>query len=349
MSAAPVSASPAGALRLARVVLVAAEPDRLAGFYRDALGFADAEAPPDPASAGLPVTRTVPLRLGDQRLDLVAVSPAGRPYPGDVPGFIPLFQHCAIIVSDMAAAHARLSARPGWRPISTDGPVRLPDSSGGVTAFKFRDPEGHPLEFLAFPPDATPTAWRRPDAGTPCLGLDHSAISVADTARSVAFYESLGLRVASRSLNTGPEQARLDAVADPTVEVTGLGFPDGHPPHVELLCYRGDYPRAASDLAANDVAATRLVLEMADGAALRAACAAHAGRIVSRPVPRPDGGADALLRDPDGHLVWLTAGYRVGARQAAGGMTMRGFPPLPAGGERAASPSRWCGKPAGRG
>jgi catechol 2,3-dioxygenase-like lactoylglutathione lyase family enzyme len=294
-----------GALRLARIVLVSAEPETLADFYRGTLGFTDA-APP--SASGLAGVGSVSLRLGDQRLDLVAVTPAGRSYPGEVPGYSPLFQHCAIIVSDMAAAHAHLSANPGWRPISTDGPVRLPESSGGVTAFKFRDPEGHPLEFLAFPPDATPEAWRRSGAPEPCLGLDHSAISVADTARSVAFYESLGLRVASRSLNTGPEQARLDAVADPTVEVTGLGFPDGRPPHVELLCYRGDLPRQASDLAMGDVAATRLVIAMTDADALAAACAAHAGRLASGGIAPLPGGAHALLRDPDGHLVELTVG-----------------------------------------
>ncbi|GJD62508.1 VOC family protein [Methylobacterium frigidaeris] len=302
-----------GALRLARIALTTADPEALATFYREVLGFTHAEAPPVSdfsAVTGLDGARArvVPLRLGDQRLDLVAVTPAGRPYPGDVPGFSPLFQHCAIIVSDMEAAHARLSAHPGWRPISTNGPVRLPASSGGVTAFKFRDPEGHPLEFLAFPPESMPETWRRPGATDPCLGLDHSAISVAETARSAAFYESLGLRVASRSLNRGPEQASLDAVAAPTVEVTGLGFPDGQPPHIELLCYRGDLPRPASDLAVNDVAATRLVVAMTDSDALAAACATHAGRLVSRGVvPRP-GGVDALLRDPDGHLVWLTAG-----------------------------------------
>lgn len=288
-----MSAGTSGALRLARIVLNAADPEGLAGFYRDALGFTDAGA-----DAG---ARIVGLHLGDQRLDLVAA--AGRPYPGDVPGYSPLFQHCAIIVADMAAAYARLSGHPGWRPISTDGPVRLPASSGGVTAFKFRDPEGHPLELLAFPADAVPEAWRRPDARDVCLGLDHSAISVADTARSVAFYESLGLRVASRSLNTGPEQARLDGIADPTVEVTGLGFPDGRPPHVELLCYRGVASRPASDLGLDDIAATRLVIAMTDGEAVRTACAAHAGRLVS-----VAGRDDALLRDPDGHLLWLTVG-----------------------------------------
>ncbi|WP_288587990.1 VOC family protein [uncultured Methylobacterium sp.] len=295
-----------GARRLARIALNATDPERLAVFYRAALGFRDAEA------IGAGPARVVPLRPGDQRLDLVA-APDGRPYPGEVPGFSPLFQHCAIIVADMAAAHARLSAHPGWRPISTDGPVRLPAASGGVTAFKFRDPEGHPLEFLAFPPDAIPEAWRRPGAADPCLdpclGLDHSAISVADTARSVAFYESLGLTIVSRSLNTGPEQARLDAVPAPTVEVTGLGFPDGRPPHVELLCYRGEHPRTVSDLAVGDVAATRLVIAMADADGLAAVCATHAGRLVpAGSMSQPATGGGALLRDPDGHVVMLTPG-----------------------------------------
>ncbi|MGF3022416.1 VOC family protein [Methylobacterium aquaticum] len=298
-------------LRLARIALNATDPERLAGFYREALGFTDGEAPPASdfsAVTGLSGARTVPLRLGDQSLDLVSVTPAGRPYPGDVPGFSRLFQHCAIIVSDMAAACARLSSHPGRRLISTEGPVRLPASSGGVTAFKFRDPEGHPLELLAFPPQAMPETWRGREASGPCLGVDHSAISVADTARSVAFYESLGLRVASRSLNTGPEQARLDAVADPVVEVTGLGFPDGRPPHVELLCYRGSPSRSAPALAVNDIAATRLVIAMTDGDLLARICALHAGHLLSPgPVPRPGGGSDAVLRDPDGHWLWLTA------------------------------------------
>ncbi len=40
------------------------------------------------------------------------------------------------------------------------GPERLPARSGGVSAFKFRDPDGHPLELLAFPPEAVPPIWR---------------------------------------------------------------------------------------------------------------------------------------------------------------------------------------------
>lgn len=300
--------------RLARIALTAADPDGLARFYEAALGFervGEAALPGAVASAlfGLPVEegRVVRLRLGRERFDLIGFTPGGAPYPGDVPGWNPIFQHCAIIVLDMEEAHARLSARSGWRPISTAGPEHLPEASGGVAAFKFRDPEGHPLEFLAFPAGRVPDLWQRPDAPDVCLGIDHSAISVAQTERSVRFYASFGYGVATRSHNVGPEQARMDAVADADVDVTGLSLKGQDAPHVELLCYRGDYDRALPPPAGHDVAATRLVLET-DADALASLCAEHADRLVSpEPVVWPDGRIEALLRDPDGHQLVLTA------------------------------------------
>ena len=54
---------------------------------------------------------------------------------------------------------------PGWTPISTSGPQLLPAASGGVSAFKFRDPEGHPLELIAFPPGAVPPQWQTASHG----------------------------------------------------------------------------------------------------------------------------------------------------------------------------------------
>ena len=72
-----------------------------------------------------------------------------------------------------------------------------------------RSSEGHPLELLAFAPGATPAHWAF-QSGNLCLGIDHSAISVADTDRSVAFYSRLGLARTASSLNVGPEQEKLD-------------------------------------------------------------------------------------------------------------------------------------------
>ena len=85
------------------------------------------------------------LRLGRERIELLEFTDsAGRPYPPDSTSTDLWFQHMAIIVNDMTRAHQRVMANRRFRPISRHGPVRLPDSSGGVTAFKFRDRDGHP-------------------------------------------------------------------------------------------------------------------------------------------------------------------------------------------------------------
>ena len=262
-----VVASIAG-IRLARlqhVRLCSAQAKPLAGFYESALGFrqaalehlSGARAEERFGMAGRVLRIT--LELGAQRVKLAQfVDRPGRAYPTDVIGSDLRFQHFAIVVADMAAAMARLMQAPGWTPISIGGPQLLPASSGGVTAFKFRDPEGHPLELLAFPDHAMPARWRRPPGGGPFLGIDHSAISVADSARSIAVYEGLGLAVSHRSLNDDPAQARLDHLHHPVVEVTALN-PDHAGPHLELLCYRGPSLSAPTNLHANDVAATCLV------------------------------------------------------------------------------------------
>ena len=276
-----------GVAALARVDMICGDPRQLAEFYAAAFGFGhetDAEG--------------IALTLGRQRIGLRRMPPGGRPYPDDVAGWSPLFQHCAIIVAEMTAAYARLAAVPGWTAISTAGPQRLPAASGGATAFKFRDPDGHPLELLAFPAHATPPQWVSCD-GALCLGIDHSAISVADTAASIAFYAGLGLAHAGGSLNHGMEQAQLDGVPGAVVEVTALAPP--HPtPHVELLCYRGSYDRRAHH-AAEDASATRLVFSVDDRAAVSALCTRLSLSIVQ------DDAGTTLLRDPDGHLICLEA------------------------------------------
>ena len=122
------------------------------------------------------IERTL-LRIGEQRIELLAFDPPGRPYPRGSTSTDLAFQHFAIIVSDVDAAYARLRTVGRFTPISVNGPVTLPPSSGSVSAFKFRDADGHPLELLAFPPGEAPPAWQGADGLF--LGLDHSAISVA--------------------------------------------------------------------------------------------------------------------------------------------------------------------------
>ena len=293
---------------ITRVRLVTASPERLCAFYADAFGFAPApprdEAPP---AAGRLLglsgaeARSVRMGLGRQEIEFLSVTPQGRPYPRGASSADTIFQHVALVVADMDAAIERLFAVGGATPISTDGPEALPESSGSVTAFKFRDPEGHPLEFLKVPVGKVPDFWANA-SGFPCLGFDHSAIVVADTEASLAFYGRLGLVRSTGSLNTGAEQARLDAVPDAVVEVTGLTTVSS-PPHVELLCYRGGTARTPT--AANDVAATQIAFAVTE-AEMSTLVEAFAAHLVSPGIVDLGSGASAaLLRDPDGHRLLL--------------------------------------------
>jgi catechol 2,3-dioxygenase-like lactoylglutathione lyase family enzyme len=287
---------------LSRIEMVCGNARALAAFYQLAFGFVELERT-DGATDGR--HHSIRMHLGGQAIALIDARPLGRPYPANVAGWSPLFQHIAIVVSNMATAFERLLTIPGWSPISTAGPQLLPPASGHVTAFKFRDPEGHPLELIAFAPDATPAQWQMKSDGC-CLGIDHSALSVANTAKSVAFYESLGLIRSGGSLNIGPEQAQLDDLPNVVVEVTAL-TPAQSTPHVELLCYRGDFDRHVQQQT-NDATATRLVISVQSREAFDALCASHSSSLVTDSVEREDDALRVLLRDPDGHLVCLETG-----------------------------------------
>jgi catechol 2,3-dioxygenase-like lactoylglutathione lyase family enzyme len=199
------------------------------------------------------------LRLGREAVDILQFDTPGRSYPRLLFPDDTAFQHFAIVVSNMDLALARLQGVPGWTPISIGGPQRLPPGSGGVTAFKFQDPDGHPLELLAFPEHAVPPHWTERSAYGIFLGIDHSAISVRDTAISTAFYQSLGFTVTAQTFNHGVEQANLDGVPSPQVEVTALSLAASIP-HLELLCYRSGIHLPRKVLSSNDVAATRIAL-----------------------------------------------------------------------------------------
>jgi catechol 2,3-dioxygenase-like lactoylglutathione lyase family enzyme len=216
------------------------------------------------------------LRLGRQNVWIEEFEPAGRLYPKAIDANSLQFQHLALVVCDMAAAYARLR---DITPISHGGPQTLPRSSGGACAFKFRDPDGHPLELLQFPPAQMPEAWKhvRPGEGQISLGIDHSAISVAHADASAAFYALLGLRTGQRTLNAGPAQQRLDGLDGVEVGVVPL-LPSIATPHLELLGYQVPKAPQGSAPSVNDVAATRIVWH---------------------------GDAAELIRDPQGHLQQL--------------------------------------------
>ncbi len=298
-----------------RVGMTVKDPERAETFYRDGLGFARSGETviDDPAWArlmGVPATVTVRalrMRLGAQEVELVAFDPPGHPYPDVRASNDPWFQHIAIVVEDMEAVCSRLR-RLSASPISNGGPQLLPANTGGVTAFKFRDPDGHPLELLHFPPGVGDAAWRHGVGSSP-LGYDHSAIVVEDVERGIAFYSDLlGLRVVGRSLNKGEEQDRLDGLTNCEVDVVGLAPAHVPTPHVELLHYRRPPGRAPDfGIEATDIASTRQVHRVDDLDGLTERLKESGAVFVSPGIATLDTGDRAVtIRDPDGHMIVLT-------------------------------------------
>jgi catechol 2,3-dioxygenase-like lactoylglutathione lyase family enzyme len=290
---------------LCRIGRNTADLARAIAFYRDALGFTvsddDAEAlwarllPAGTKSMGC-----ARLALGVQEIELTEFAHTVA-YPRETNAADLVFQHGAIVVGDIHAAYDRV-IHCGAIPITRDGPQTLPPSTGSVTAFKFRDPDGHPLELIHFPPGVGDPRWQ--DAGSECtaLGIDHSAISVGDSERAIRFYQHLGLQVTTRGLNRGREQQRLDDLADVEVDVIAMQGATGTP-HLELLGYR--QPRGRRDAASsiNAIAADRCIWQVADLDAVWRDLAAHfPDSLMARDCI--DGLDTALARDPSGH--WMT-------------------------------------------
>jgi len=250
------------------------------------------------------------MRLAGEAIELHEyLTPRGRPIPVDSRGHDRWFQHIAIIVSDMDRAYARL--RQHHVEHASPAPQRLPDwnvNAGGIRAFYFKDPDGHPLEILWFPEGKGDPKWHRPSDRL-FLGIDHTAIVVSDTAQSLRCYrDTLGLRVAGESENYGPEQERLNNVFGARLRITTLRASAG--PGVEFLEYltpRDGRPVPA-DTRANDLAHWQTVLVSHDAEATARAirgsgCSALSPGVVTV-TDRTLGFAKGLLiKDPDGHAL----------------------------------------------
>lgn len=255
------------------------------------------------------VAETARLTIGAQRIELVAYrTPAGRPIPADARSHDRTFQHIAIVVADMDRAFARV--RDAGVRFASSGPQTLPawnPQAGGIRAFYFKDPDGHALELIWFPPGKGEPRWQQPGDRL-FLGIDHTAIVVADTDRSLTFYRDLlGLRVAGGSENYGREQEHLNGVFGAHLRITTLRAPSGGP-GVELLEYLAPSTGrdAPPDATPADLWHWSTVLRVAappDAARLRAARVPSVSAGPSGPGEvRPA----LLVRDPDGHAICLT-------------------------------------------
>jgi catechol 2,3-dioxygenase-like lactoylglutathione lyase family enzyme len=258
--------------------------------------------------------RVVRMRLGEEMIELTEyLAPRGRPIPPDMRSNDHAFQHIAIIVSDMERAYQRL--RQNRVQHASSGPQRIPDwnrAAAGIQAFYFKDPDGHVLEILSFPPDKGAPKWHRTDRLF--LGIDHTAIVVSDTEASLKFYRDvLGFRVAGESENYGEEQEHLNNVFGARLRITSLRAANG--PAIEFLEYLAprDGRSAPNDSRANDLWHWQTRLETRDAIAAETALRANRYRFISPGLISTGDNAlgfrqGLLARDPDGHAMLLTSG-----------------------------------------
>ena len=301
--------------QLITVSITVADLARTAAFYRDWLGLdvGPEQTLGDPAWNSLlgldeaTMARAVDVAVGRKVLKLVAFDPPGQPYPSPRASNDQWFEHVALVTSDITAVWQRLErGSPG--EITKDGPVLLPPNTGSVAAFKFRDPEGHPLELIFFPKGVGAPQWQGSVSGI--VGFDHTAISVMDVDRSLTLYtELLDFKVGGRSLNKGPEQDRLDGLSGCQVDVVALQPATVATPHVELLHYRTPPGRPLhAEVKANDVASARQVHKVDDlDVLVRQLKAADVAFVSQGVVTLKDGRRAAAIRDPDGHMLVLMA------------------------------------------
>ena len=313
------SSALAGAAEIRGFALTVSNLDRAVEFYEQALGFRKIEERTITDRnydylTGVFGTRVraATLKLGEESIELDQyVSPGGQPIPVDSHSNDLWFQHFAVVVSDMDRAFEHVRRFP-IQSISS-APQTIPASNkaaAGIKAYKFKDPDGHPLELLWFPADKGRAKWQRAD-GRLFLGIDHSAIGISSTERSTAFYENLiGLKVAGGTVNTGTTQEQLDNAFGAVVRITGLRPQRDESPGLEFLQYvtpSGGRP-SPSSLRPNDLVLTRTVIEVEDLDGLTQQLQGSGVTFISAQ-PVPVSGAPwskgLMVKDPDGHAVLL--------------------------------------------
>jgi catechol 2,3-dioxygenase-like lactoylglutathione lyase family enzyme len=256
--------------------------------------------------------RIVQMQLGDETIELTDyLTSGGRSIPEDARSNDLIFQHIAVVVSNMESAYAHLRKHMVMH-VST-GPQTLPASNkaaAGIKAFYFHDPDMHNIELIYFPKGKGQPKWQTTN-GKLFLGIDHTAIGVRNTDSSLHFYQDmLGINRKGDSWNIGREQAHLNFVEGASLHITGLRAEKG--PGIEFLQYLSPGPGKPypEDTRADDIWywQTQLTTKNADTLYEQLKQAGY--RFVSKGVVELSrrGGRKIkafIVRDPDGHAVLI--------------------------------------------
>ncbi|MBW4641672.1 MAG: VOC family protein [Goleter apudmare HA4340-LM2] len=254
--------------------------------------------------------RVVQMQLGNESIELTEyLTPKGRPIPVDSRSHDRWFQHIAIAVRDMDQAYQHLRSFKVQH--ASTAPQRIPDSNkaaAGIRAFYFKDPDGHNLEIIYFPPGKGDPKWQKP-SNQLFLGIDHTAIVVSKTEASLRFYRDLlGLELAGESINYGTEQEHLNNVQGARLHISGLRSPAG--PGIEFLEYLTpqDGRPLPTDARPNDLLHWQTTLVVKDISAVARRLRINKSVFVSPGVVIIPGQTlgfkkGFLVRDPDGHTM----------------------------------------------
>jgi catechol 2,3-dioxygenase-like lactoylglutathione lyase family enzyme len=209
----------------------------------------------------------------------------------------------------MDSAYARLR-KFNVQHVST-APQTLPrtiPAAEGIQAFYFRDPAGHNLELIYFPPGKGNPKWQEP-TNKIFLGIDHTAIGISNTEASRTFYNDLlGVVYQGESYNHGTEQEHLNNVPGARLRITGNKALTGM--GVEFLQYLTPGPGRPypGDERADDLIHFETIMITGSADALYAKLkSANVSVISPGVVELPDAltgyQKGFYARDPDGHVI----------------------------------------------
>jgi catechol 2,3-dioxygenase-like lactoylglutathione lyase family enzyme len=295
------------------------EMDRSVKFYSDVLGFkkiSDVELAGQEQEELLGIfglrIRVVRMQLGDEYLELTDyLTSGGRSIPEDAKSNDLIFQHIAIVVSDMEKAY-QLLHKYNVMHVSTS-PQTIPQSNiaaAGVKAFYFHDPDMHNLELIYFPKGKGLSKWQEPN-GKLFLGIDHTAIGISNTDSSLQFYVNLlGMERKGDSWNKGSEQAHLNFVENASLHITGLR--SSHGPGIEFLQYLVPGPGKPfpADSKADDIWNWQTTLIVKNAELLYNRLRAGAYNLISLQPSNLQNITGIItkafiVRDPDGHALLI--------------------------------------------
>ena len=222
------------------------------------------------------------------------------------------FQHIAIVVPDMEKAFEVIHRKMAVF-VSTSQQT-LPNyitAAAGISAFYFRDPDGHNIEIIHFPSGKGNPKWQS-DTTSTFEGIDHTAIGIKNTDDAYTFYRDiLGMTIGGHSENYGTEQEHLNQVFGARLWITGMKAPEGI--GIEFLQYLA--PPGGRKYPANshvyDLWHWHTTARVDNIEDVYKKCVASKFRIISRVLvsihQRNIGYTKAfLVRDVDGHAVLVT-------------------------------------------